>query len=356
MGHHTGQDKPVTLDVRPDNIPDELKAIAAWVDWQWRKENRQDGKEVWKKPPCHPVTNNPRYKRPEGQSTFDRAYDRWRIDDEIDGVGVVLTETGLVGIDIDDCITERRQIDPRALELIDTINSYSEASPSFTGLHILLAGEFDGPDCFIDYKGLKVEIYRKRYLAVTGRRVKNTPAEIKHRQLVLDGLLARRQQPAPPKQPKVQPAPDQQEDRHIDQQPTFTKKVSLGDLNIPPKYRGGISDDEVIRRAKLQKGGGGATFRRLFTEGDTTDYPSTSEAEMALIGKLPFWVNDDVEQADRIYRQSALYRLHRADRWNEWRGPDSTYGRDTIIKAIVNHYMEDFGYYGYARKETRQPR
>ena len=103
MGHHTGKDKPHTLDVRPDNIPDELKAINQWVSWKWAWDKKM---QKFKKPPFNPVTDNPSYTAPEGQSTFDRAVDRWRLDEKTDGIGFVLIGTPYIGLDIDGCVTE----------------------------------------------------------------------------------------------------------------------------------------------------------------------------------------------------------------------------------------------------------
>ena len=64
---------------------------------------------------------------------------------------------------------------------------------------------------------------------------------------------------------------------------------------------------ELTRRAK-----NAAKFERLWT-GDTSEYLSHSEADLALLGKLAFYTQD-ASQLDRLFRQSGLYR---AKIWDE---------------------------------------
>jgi len=62
--------------------------------------------------------------------------------------------------------------------------------------------------------------------------------------------------------------------------------------------------------------------------GDTSGYPSHSEADLALCNHLAFYTRDRY-QIDRIFRQSKLYRA----KWDEKHGSD-TYGDNTIQKAL----------------------
>ena len=48
-------------------------------------------------------------------------------------------------------------------------------------------------------------------------------------------------------------------------------------------------------------------FARLWA-GDRSGYPSASESDLALVGMLLFWTGGDVDQADRLFRQSGLMR------------------------------------------------
>ena len=90
------------------------------------------------------------------------------------GIGFVLStkvpllegSAPLVGIDLDHCIDEHGTIADWAQEIISTVNSYTELSPSGTGVRIFVKGTLpeDGR------KVGNVEMYQnKRYLTVTGR-------------------------------------------------------------------------------------------------------------------------------------------------------------------------------------------
>lgn len=80
------------------------------------------------------------------------------------GVGIVLTD-GLIGVDIDDCVGTDGELSPLAREIIGDGDTYTELSPSGTGVKLLTLAP-------VDSKGGKVqglEIYTSgRYFTVTG--------------------------------------------------------------------------------------------------------------------------------------------------------------------------------------------
>ncbi|MDQ0352476.1 putative DNA primase/helicase [Alkalibacillus filiformis] len=67
-----------------------------------------------------------------------------------------------------------------------------------------------------------------------------------------------------------------------------------------------MSDEEVISRCRQAKNA--AKFEKLYDDGNTDDYPSTSEAELALLGIMVFYTQDR-DQLDRLMTNSALYRM-----------------------------------------------
>ncbi|MFC1885451.1 hypothetical protein ACFLZM_00115 [Thermodesulfobacteriota bacterium] len=70
--------------------------------------------------------------------------------------------------------------------------------------------------------------------------------------------------------------------------------------------------------------------RALF-EGDTSGYPSESEADLALCQAINSYTGPDSKRIDQIYRGSKLYR----EKWDEKHQSDgTTYGQMTIQKAI----------------------
>jgi len=91
-----------------------------------------------------------------------------------DGIGFVFTiSTGIVGIDLDDCFVigadGQRRLKPWALDIVQTLDSYTEYSPSHKGVHILVRGEIPFS---ITKNNVGVEIYNEaRYFTVTGEQI-----------------------------------------------------------------------------------------------------------------------------------------------------------------------------------------
>lgn len=88
--------------------------------------------------------------------------------------------------------------------------------------------------------------------------------------------------------------------------------------------RSKLTEKDHALIAKLRKG---EKANRLM-DGDFSDYPSQSEADMALCSILAKQTKDS-KQIDRIFRASGLYRK----KWDTFHG-DDTYGAMTIAKAL----------------------
>jgi putative DNA primase/helicase len=88
-----------------------------------------------------------------------------------DGLGFVFCSADpFVGIDLDDCRDpDSGEVSPWAQEIIDSVQEgYIEASPSGTGIHIIVEGVVRGGGM---RKG-KVEMYsRERFFTITGKRL-----------------------------------------------------------------------------------------------------------------------------------------------------------------------------------------
>jgi primase-polymerase (primpol)-like protein len=149
-----------------ENIPEELRARPQWVCW--RLEDR-DGKST-KVPYAPRVGMSVRASSTDLMTwgTFSEALAAYE-DGGYDGVGFVFSSADpFVGIDLDDCRDPvSGEIAPWALKIIDRVREgYAEASPSGTGVHIIVEGKVRGGGM---RKG-KHEMYsRERYFTVTGR-------------------------------------------------------------------------------------------------------------------------------------------------------------------------------------------
>jgi putative DNA primase/helicase len=100
------------------------------------------------------------------------------------GVGFVLTpEAGFVAIDLDHVRNATTgKIEPWAEEIVQTFDTYTEISPSGTGLHLWLRGTLPPGG----RRKERLEVYgEKRYMTVTGEHLSTTPVLCCDRQDVL---------------------------------------------------------------------------------------------------------------------------------------------------------------------------
>ena len=136
--------------------------------WKYEPPKKPDGK--WQKVPYQPNGYKASTTNRHTWSTFETCravYEQGGYD----GVGFVFDgEVGpdgtcLVGIDLDRCI-DKRKIQHLALERIKRLGTYTEASPSGTGLHLIARTE-----PVESVKTKEVELYTTaRYFTFTGRK------------------------------------------------------------------------------------------------------------------------------------------------------------------------------------------
>lgn len=228
------------------------------------------------------------------------------------GVGIF---NDLAAIDLDHCLTSDG-VAAWAKDIVETMGSYTEISPSGTGLRILFPVaqpfQYDTERYYINRRldrnaGTGIEIYvagaTRKYVTVTGDVFPvpfATPWEDRSKQVrqVLEKYMVREQT----KQPLPQTS-------HV---PQVSAPAALDDF-------------AVIQRAQQSRNG--TAFSRLWA-GDWSGYNSHSEADMALLNHLAFWTGRNPEQMDRLFRQSGLMR----EKWDR-RQSGSTYGALTIQHA-----------------------
>jgi putative DNA primase/helicase len=290
--------KPIILPPRFETIPAELRLWTAWVCW--RLEFRPGQTKPWTKVPRSPDGMAAKADDPQTWSSYNNvvsAYHRGNLD------GVGLQAGGipnLVGVDIDHCRdVTTGEIEDRALEIVEKLNSYTEVSPSGTGLRLFVYGK-------LPPKGRKkgpVETYETgHYLTVTGRHVGDTPTTIIHRQEELTSFHKSVFGDAPKDAPRS---------------------------GVRPPGGVVVQLDDRLLLERAMKAANGARFSALYN-GDMTGYASHSEADMALCSHLAFWCGGDLAQIDRLFRQSGLF----SQKWVSQRGTQ-TYGALTIGKVLA---------------------
>lgn len=129
---------------------------------------------------------------PSSWATLERCRSYAREQKLIDGYGPVLGDLGdgrwLVGVDLDNCIDEIGDLKPWARDIVESVRTYTELSPSRTG--IKLFGVANGELPFTSRRQVvrrapdelhheQVELYtRGRFFTLTGERFPGTPDEL----------------------------------------------------------------------------------------------------------------------------------------------------------------------------------
>jgi len=261
-----------------EQIPQELRRLGRWVCWRYEE---REGKLT--KVPVTPEGARAKCNDPSKWTTFQACVAAASRNGQIAGIGFVLGD-GFVGVDLDRARDpETGQIADWAKKIIDRLQSYTEISPSGAGIHVICRGKLPpgrrrkGP----------IEMYdADRYFTMTGVRLNDYGIEERTRELA---------------------------ELHAE-------------IFSAPSARGAHlteEDHELIRRAMAAKDG--QKFRRLWRGQWQGDYPSHSEADLALCNLLAFWTGGDAERIDRLFRASGLYR----DKWGR-----ADYREATIARAL----------------------
>jgi primase-polymerase (primpol)-like protein len=165
---------PTWLPVVVENIPADLTSLKAWYPALIRPKRNKPG--VWDKIPADPETAAPAtWSNPETRCTFDDAYMAYQRDPRFHGLGFMMhAEAGLIGVDLDKCVSPDGTVAPWALEIVHQFEgSYWERSVSGTGLRGFCRGTLPVGGCRSKIEGCSVELYAdERFLVVTGQVVR----------------------------------------------------------------------------------------------------------------------------------------------------------------------------------------
>ena len=279
-----------------NNIPKYLKINNRFCCWLY--ELRKGYKT---KVPYDPVTRS--RASPDNPSTFWDFATALQAVEIFDGIGF-LVGNGVCAIDIDHCFDENDNLSPLAQDIVRLFpGSYIERSPSGKGLRIIFLAsgfKFDKIKYYINNRKIGVEVYvsgaTNRYVTVTGNvyQAGGVIDQSASLQIVCDKFMQRP-----------------------------LAKISYPRMETVTR----LVDEDVIRKAMQAKNG--EAFRLLW-EGDTSKFPSPSEADLSMANKLAFWCGRDIEQMDRLFRQSKLMR----DKFDRPQS-GSTYGQLLLAKAAA---------------------
>ncbi len=291
------EERPFSLS----SLPASVQSSGRFCCWRYEQRGNQRTKV-----PYNPITGERAKSNAPGSFA---SYDEAVRAKGYDGLGIGIFG-GLCAIDIDHCISDG-QYTETALEIIQLMHSYTEVSPSGTGVHILFAAPgfvYDTEAFYIMNRSLGIEVYvagaTNKYVTVTGQSV--SADEFGDRSRELSIVL----------------------DRFMRRTPVHLKseKYARNAINATNSDFTILSDDEIVKKAL--SAANGSAFKALW-EGSTVGYPSHSEADLALCMRLAFWTGRNPVQMDSLFRQSGLMR----EKWDSARA-GITYGESTIQRAI----------------------
>lgn len=328
-----GSDNSMNYDIA--ELKKNLPALAdkkIWICFQIIPAKDKDGNPKTKKIPKDPNSETGELAEsdnPNTWGTIDQAYSRL-IACGYQALGIALCGN-IMGLDLDHVIYPDGKIEPFAEDIINTVDTYTEFSPSNTGLHSLFVGNpklsknkrkiipKDKDSCelemyhpFIDAEG---KIQGGRFLTVTGKvykAYKPIQERTEQAQKVHDKYLN-----------------PQQETKQLQTKSGNDRSVVLPSM---------LSDMELIQKAISGKNG--SRFYKLWN-GDISDYGNDhSNATMALVNDLCYWTNGDASRIDSLFRQSGLYRTMKIEgginKWDKVHVRGRTYGQYTIETALAN--------------------
>ncbi|HFJ9284827.1 TPA: phage/plasmid primase, P4 family [Bacillus toyonensis] len=283
-----------------NQIPAELKNTPHWILWRSEVRNGKKTKVPYQINGEMAQSNNKR-----SWSTFPTIIKFYEQGD-YDGIGFMFSKDDpFIGIDIDHCIQEGA-LTSLAEDIIETVNSYTEYSPSGDGIHIIAKGKLPlkGPGTGRKNVDVGLEVYRHgRYFTFTGDCLDRVPVEDRTDELKVLFEKYLKEKPKPEKR----------------QSTTSFEREDITSL----------TNAELWERMFDSKSGAAIKdlFQGMLINGDH------SSTDMALCNHLAFWTDKDGAKMDSMFRESSLLR----EKWDKPHSSDGrTYGQMTIDTAILS--------------------
>ncbi|MED2155453.1 DNA primase, partial [Bacillus thuringiensis] len=280
-----------------NEIPTELKALPQWILWRKEKRNGKPTKVPYQVTGEMAQANNRRT-----WSTFATAV-KFYLEGDYDGIGFVFSKQDkYIGVDIDKCVVDEKT-NAFATEIIDTLDSYTEFSPSGNGIHIIIRGGLPQSVLGTGRKNTKhgLEIYSYgRFFTFTGNRENSN--DVYERTDELAEVF----------------------EKYFDDS-DIQGRVNLAEFE---KDEIKISNDALWERMFRSKNGD--EIRSLYNGNlINNDHSAT---DLALCNHLAFWTGKSATRMDTMFRETSLIR----DKWDviHFSDTNETYGERTIATAI----------------------
>lgn len=280
-----------------NEIPTELKSLPQWILWKVEKRNNKPTKVPYQVTGEMAQANNRRT-----WSTFATAV-KFYLEGDYDGIGFVFSrQDNYIGIDIDKCVVDGKT-NVFSTEIIDTLDSYTEFSPSGKGIHIIIKGSLPQSVLGTGRKNTKhgLEIYSYgRFFTFTGNRENSNDVYDRTEELA------------------------EVFEQYFDDS-DIQGRVNLADFE---KDEIKISNEALWERMFRSKKGDDI---RSLVQGNVRN-GDHSGSDQSLCNYLAFWTGNSATRMDSMFRESGLMR----DKWDviHFRDTNETYGERTIANAI----------------------
>lgn len=279
---------------------DELKSQKIWLCWNYETRKGKRTKVPISASGTATGTNS---EYAHTWVTYDEAI---KATDKhgYNGVGFKIPQ-GYFFLDID----HKELTDPFVQLMLERFNSYVEYSVSGGGIHIYGKCDIHRVPTYLDKDG-KLRLDKAFYMKNPHNSMEMYCGGITNRFAVYTGNVIRN---VPLKECTDALLVTLDKDMRRKQKIKYSEKRDGDDREL----------FDIV--ANLLKQKNGEKFRKLYCDGDFSDYSSQSEADCALCAMIAFRTGADPEMIDRVFHSSALYR-------EKWERED--YRTATIGKGI----------------------
>lgn len=282
-----------------ENIPQELKFDALWCGWKLTDK----GKIPYDVMRGSLAKSNDRNTFYPYMTLIKKIGSYLRQDENgkyLGGIGLGIFN-GFSAIDIDHCISEDGSISSMAQEIIDYCQSYTEISPSGTGIRIIFKTDFENFDKTVYYTNnqkIGLEVYiegaTNKFVTITGNVL--YPSEVSNVNIkyILDKYML-----------KNKPKSNQNSEPDI----------IISDFDI---------EKFLCKDKKLNE---------LWFSVASGSHGNESETDLALCNKLAFYCQKDFYLIAEMFESSPYFASKDTEHYNKWM-KRKDYKQQTIQKAI----------------------
>lgn len=321
------------MNINYDAIPQEMKECKNWVCWRYIN------------------TKVPFYRDDDGieHSAAVNAPETWKgIDDTVatktkydyDGIGYVFSkDTHFAGVDIDHCVIDG-QANAEAQFIIDSLDSYTELSPSGSGIHIIVRKhEGQAFQHGVNQRGITIN-FKGRILNFEG-----IEAYTHDRFFTVTGNVYQGRGKIDDRGDEIQELWDSLDEASNRKRKGYATVAVNKKKDVPSRPLSDLELVDIIARIRKSKQ---APMFEKFWSGKWDSLPgyegkSQSEADQGFMNMLCFWVKGNREAMRQLFSMSALGQR---EKWIN--RPD--YQKRTIKTALASWNGKSYDPDAYKRE------